>query len=131
MQLHGGEQHSVPVLLCRGEALTPRTYTNPYKGLDTFREDDSRLFFGRGREIAELLKLVTQQNFLALVGVSGSGKSSVVFAGLVPRLDDKWRVIQCRPKNTPFNRLASAFVKHLYTDLLPYSFDRRVLKPRT
>jgi len=118
MQLHGGEQHSIPVLLCRDQALTPQVYTNPYKGLAAFRQTDQQLFFGREREIAELQKLIEQQNFLALVGVSGSGKSSVVFAGLAPRLAEHWQVIECRPENNPFNRLALAFVRLLYSDKL-------------
>ncbi|MCP4700100.1 MAG: AAA family ATPase [Gammaproteobacteria bacterium] len=116
IHLHGGDQHLAPVLLCRDEALTPRVFINPYRGLAAFRQADADLFFGREREIAALSELVARQNFLVLAGVSGSGKSSVVFAGLAPRLGDDWQVVECRPENNPFNRLALAFVRVLYAD---------------
>ncbi len=65
---------------------------NPYKGLRTFREEDANDFFGRAALVAELVAAVvtfTRPNatrFLAVVGPSGSGKSSVVLAGLLPQL---------------------------------------------
>jgi hypothetical protein len=85
---------------------------NPYRGLATFRQAHEDVFFGREAEIKELLRLVNEQRFLALVGVSGSGKSSVVFAGLVPRLDEsRWQIIECRIESHAFNRLAATLVK--------------------
>ncbi len=75
---------------------TPR---NPYKGLHAFRIDDAGDFFGRDRAISELVEHVRQQltgttsdenaetaRFLTVLGASGSGKSSLVMAGLVPQL---------------------------------------------
>jgi formylglycine-generating enzyme required for sulfatase activity/energy-coupling factor transporter ATP-binding protein EcfA2 len=65
---------------------------NPYKGLRAFRADDRRDFFGRDALIAELVEALKfekeQARFLAVVGASGSGKSSVVMAGLLPALRD-------------------------------------------
>jgi ABC-type glutathione transport system ATPase component len=58
----------------------------PYVGLATFQEDDAPFFFGREKLVAELVQKVQQTSFLAVVGASGSGKSSVVRAGLVPTL---------------------------------------------
>jgi WD40 repeat protein len=58
----------------------------PYRGLDAFREEDQALFFGRQRTVAQLLELVAQRRLVAVVGPSGSGKSSLVRAGLVPAL---------------------------------------------
>ncbi|OQW91024.1 MAG: hypothetical protein BWK78_05670, partial [Thiotrichaceae bacterium IS1] len=92
---------------------------NPYRGLAAFRQANANVFFGRVGEIQELLRLVKERRFTALVGVSGSGKSSVVFAGLVPQLQEsQWQVIECRPEGNPFNRLAVALVKLLTSDKL-------------
>src|SRR5262249_34017685 len=58
----------------------------PYLGLDAFREDDGNKFFGRGELIARLVERLADQRLLAIVGPSGSGKSSLVRAGLIPAL---------------------------------------------
>ena len=59
---------------------------NPYVGLRPFFADDSLYFFGREPQTAELLKILHAQRFLGVVGSSGSGKSSLVCAGLLPAL---------------------------------------------
>src|SRR5690606_24196819 len=58
----------------------------PYKGLAAFEAADAELFHGRERLVAELVARLVQADFLAVVGASGSGKSSVVRAGLLPAL---------------------------------------------
>lgn len=58
----------------------------PYLGLDTFREENSHLFFGRQRLVSEITTHLQMHGVVALVGSSGSGKSSLVRAGLVPAL---------------------------------------------
>jgi len=58
----------------------------PYLGLDAFHESNQNIFFGRQRLIHELSNKLTEVRFLAVVGSSGSGKSSVVRAGLIPKL---------------------------------------------
>ena len=58
----------------------------PYKGLATFEASDAAMFFGRERLVAELIARLAGARMLAVVGPSGSGKSSVVRAGLVPAL---------------------------------------------
>jgi basic membrane lipoprotein Med (substrate-binding protein (PBP1-ABC) superfamily)/DNA-binding SARP family transcriptional activator len=66
---------------------------NPYKGLRAFTEDDSEDFFGRSALVDRLEQALEQgARLVALVGPSGSGKSSAVGAGLVPRLRDGWAV---------------------------------------
>jgi photosystem II stability/assembly factor-like uncharacterized protein len=60
--------------------------TSPFKGLEAFEEGDAHLFFGRSKLTAELLAHLNRHNFLAVVGASGSGKSSVVRAGVIPKL---------------------------------------------
>jgi Tol biopolymer transport system component/DNA-binding XRE family transcriptional regulator len=70
--------------------VTPMLVANPYKGLSAFYEADAPDFFGRGsltaRLVARLCEPVETAHFLAVVGPSGSGKSSVVRAGLVPAI---------------------------------------------
>jgi ABC-type multidrug transport system fused ATPase/permease subunit len=58
----------------------------PYPGLAYFGPNDATLFFGRDAAIDRLTEAVGRQSFTALVGASGSGKSSVVLAGLAPHL---------------------------------------------
>jgi WD40 repeat protein/cytoskeletal protein RodZ len=60
----------------------------PYVGLDAFRENNQTIFFGRQRTVEELIERLKQQRLLAVIGPSGSGKSSVVRAGLIPALHD-------------------------------------------
>jgi hypothetical protein len=85
----------------------------PYPGMVPFRKEDARFFHGRDAEIQNLLTLVRQHHFLAVIGSSGSGKSSLITAGLLPRLDDArnfprgtWRVLSLRPGTTPVEELA-------------------------
>lgn len=72
--------------------------TSPYRGLAAFREDDAELFFGRAEMTDELARSVSARRFVAVVGRSGSGKSSLVHAGLVPRMRRRgWAVAAFRP----------------------------------
>ena len=86
----------------------------PYQGLAAFQPEDAANFYGRETVTQELLTAVNHQSFVAVVGASGSGKSSVVFAGLIPQLkQDKvknWQIISFRPGNNPFESLAIALV---------------------
>jgi hypothetical protein len=91
----------------------------PYRGLDAFREEDSAFFFGRGSAndpkspIGELVAKVREHPFVMVVGRSGSGKSSLVYAGLLPVLrrehDRFWNVLSLRPGREPLRALAAAF----------------------
>jgi formylglycine-generating enzyme required for sulfatase activity len=90
---------------------------NPYRGLDYFREEDAPLFFGRDDIALKLLDKVKTCALVALVGNSGTGKSSVVRAGLMPLLrkqhapDPSWEVIVFNPGGNPFQNLSSALLK--------------------
>ncbi|MDQ0575805.1 AfsR/SARP family transcriptional regulator [Agromyces albus] len=64
---------------------------NPYKGLRPFTPDDAADYFGREPEIAIVLDRLDEAHLVAVVGPSGSGKSSLVLAGVVPRLRDRGR----------------------------------------
>jgi KaiC/GvpD/RAD55 family RecA-like ATPase len=85
----------------------------PYRGLEPFTEADAEFFFGRERAVERLLERLRQEpRFLAVLGPSGSGKSSLVRAGLIPRLrrgavprSDRWAFIIIRPGRNPFGEL--------------------------
>ncbi|MHC0068244.1 nSTAND1 domain-containing NTPase [Nostoc sp. UIC 10890] len=64
--------------------------TSPYKGLKKFESADKDLFFGRDQFLTGLVNELEQSNLILLLGASGSGKSSVVRAGLIPWLSQKW-----------------------------------------
>jgi phospholipase C len=91
---------------------------NPFPGLRPYEERDATWFFGRGREINDLLKRLGRVHFLAVLGPSGFGKSSLVKAGVLPAvrdgyLDASWRVAILSPGNRPLDRLASALSEAL------------------
>jgi WD40 repeat protein len=88
---------------------------NPYKGLRTFGEQDADDFFGRTGLVDELCRRVHDQPFVATVGASGSGKSSAVFAGLLPKLRSSestngqdWLIVTMVPGRHPFDELEAA-----------------------
>lgn len=89
----------------------------PYVGLDAFRDKNQHLFYGRSQLIEDLLRHVLVNQLIAVVGPSGSGKSSVVLAGLLPRLRSgalpgsrKWRYYDpIVPGSAPLSRLANLF----------------------
>lgn len=66
---------------------------SPFRGLAAFEEDDAELYFGRAETADELAAMVSANNFVTVVGRSGSGKSSLVHAGLVPRMRRRGRAI--------------------------------------
>jgi hypothetical protein len=92
---------------------------NPFPGLRPFEESEAELFFGREPEITALLGRVMRQHFLAVLGSSGCGKSSLIKAGLIPSLkyeqmddgDPAWRIAVMRPGNDPFKQLAIALTQ--------------------
>lgn len=89
---------------------------NPFPGLRPFEPDEDHLFFGREKEIDELLRRLRSTRFLSVVGTSGSGKSSLVRSGLIPSLysgfmvsaGSSWRVAMFRPGEDPIGHLAEA-----------------------
>jgi WD40 repeat protein len=85
---------------------------NPYRGLLAFREADAANWFGREPDAGDLLAAVARQPLVAVVGPSGSGKSSLVYAGVVPHLrpTSELRIADFRPRGRPFPELAQALV---------------------
>ncbi|HJZ66617.1 MAG TPA: hypothetical protein VKF81_00615, partial [Blastocatellia bacterium] len=88
----------------------------PFPGLRPFEFHESQLFFGRDGQVEKLIDKLTDTRFLAVVGTSGSGKSSLVRAGLMPALvggmmasaGSNWRTAVTRPGNDPIGSLALA-----------------------
>jgi len=92
---------------------------NPYRGLLHFREKDAPFFFGREPFGERLSAEVERHPLTAVVGPSGSGKSSVVFAGLLPRLRPRpgWAIATMRPGRAPFEELAGALLPLLEPEM--------------
>ena len=105
----------------------------PYRGLEPFREEDEHFFVGREAFVRTLLEKIGQRPLVGVVGASGSGKSSIVLAGLVPllrrRADGRvWETGVMRPGRHPLRQLAAVF---LPPDTNLEEFDRiAVLKKR-
>lgn len=93
--------------------LPPAPKRNPYKGLLSFEEDDTELFYGRERVIKKLLQKMGESNLLVVTGASGSGKSSVVKAGLIPELRKQgYNILPViRPGKTPVTSFEEALRK--------------------
>lgn len=91
----------------------------PYPGLRPFERHESRIFFGREEQVDELLLRLKTHHFLAVLGASGSGKSSLVKAGLLPGLakgymgeaGSRWSIAEMRPGDQPFVRLAEGLLE--------------------
>ena len=92
---------------------------NPFPGLRPFGAEEDYLFFGREEQTRELLQLLRAHRFLAVVGTSGSGKSSLVRAGLLPALyggtmvgaGSDWSTVVFRPGGDPLLNLAEQMIE--------------------
>ncbi|NET60276.1 MAG: hypothetical protein F6K47_30275 [Symploca sp. SIO2E6] len=99
---HSGQE---PIRMGWGRSLTLVKYqrrrtklvideTCPYQGLEPFGQQQERFFFGRDQVTHLLMKKLDQANFIPIIGASGSGKSSVVRAGLIPELEKNgWQIL--------------------------------------
>lgn len=94
---------------------------NPFPGLRPFDEEEDYLFFGREQDVDALLKRLRSNRFLAVIGWSGSGKSSLVRSGIIPALHSgymvqagsSWRVAIMHPGADPIGNLSDALSQHL------------------
>lgn len=92
---------------------------NPFPGLRPFSFEESHLFFGREGQSDEVLEKLAGNRMVAILGASGSGKSSLVFCGLMPILyggfmasaGANWRIITSRPGISPIDNMAQALVE--------------------
>ena len=98
------------------EPRTALSVDRPFPGLRPYAFEDSAFYFGREDQIYSLYRLLDRSHFIAVVGSSGSGKSSLVRAGLLPLLDAEtknagghsWRWVEMRPAGAPLKRLTEA-----------------------
>lgn len=108
------------------------TLSNPFPGLRSYEYEDHSLFFGRESHIQELRNKLLDARFLALIGSSGSGKSSLIKAGLIPSLEnarqvkEDWKVIVFRPGGNPVKSLIAALKVNLRREDL--SWENRDLE---
>ena len=84
----------------------------PYRGLAAFQPDDADRFFGRGELVADLVQRIERDRILFVVGPSGSGKSSLVRAGLIPAIrsgaipgSERWAVALFSPRSSPIEEM--------------------------
>ena len=96
------------------EAEASRTIACPYPGMVPFSAADVRYFYGRADEVTRMVQLLRRQRFMMVIGPSGSGKSSLVYAGLLPELERSryfdagyWLIRTMRPGPNPTEVLAS------------------------
>lgn len=87
--------------------------TCPYQGLEAFGKEQARFFFGRDKVVQLLMEKLGQANFVPIIGASGSGKSSVVRAGLIPELEKNgWRILEpMLPGDEPLAELKTVLIE--------------------
>lgn len=116
----------------RKPAVSPEYWTkhSPFRSLRAFEAEDAWLFFGREGETEDLVARLRRSHALVVTGNSGSGKSSLVRAGLIPALRDGrfhnqgssgriWHTAVFRPSAAPFDYLAEILPNHLAPELSP------------
>jgi len=98
--------------------ITETKKFNPFPGLRPFAPEESDLFFGRTGESEEVLGKLLNNRFVTVIGASGSGKSSLIYCGVLPRVrkldtnnKESWKIISFRPGNNPFGNLAEAMAE--------------------
>ncbi len=92
---------------------------NPFPGLRPFHTNEAHLFFGRDGQSEEVLVNLSKNNFAAILGASGTGKSSLIYCGLLPILyggflhngRSRWKVVITHPGSSPINNLAESIAE--------------------
>src|SRR5580693_6619384 len=90
------------------------THTCPYTGLRSFTEEESLYFKGRDLQVDQITALLEQNKFLMVTGASGEGKSSLIYAGLIPNARagffkakySNWVIADFRPERDPVSNMA-------------------------
>jgi WD40 repeat protein len=96
---------------------------NPFPGLRPFAPEESNLFFGRETESREVLDKLLKNKFITVIGASGTGKSSLIYCGVLPGIkktesgvSDAWKFVIFRPGNDPFTNLGEAIEENISED---------------
>jgi WD40 repeat protein len=99
---------------------------NPFPGLRPFAPEESDLFFGREMESNEVLQKLMKNRFITVIGASGTGKSSLIYCGVLPKVGEiaasessSWTMIIFRPGNDPFGNLAEAISEKITSGGMP------------
>src|SRR5215475_7097695 len=112
----------------KGEAVEAGSFAlpdepAPYRGLERFEAEQAEIFFGRDQDTRAVVEKLKSSTFVAVVGASGSGKSSLVRAGLLPRLatdaipgSRAWRTVTFLPGSDPLRALADELARSLPRD---------------
>ncbi|NET46389.1 caspase family protein [Okeania sp. SIO2B3] len=111
--------------------LNPKN--NPYRGLESFDEEHSELFFGRTELVKKLQDFVKIHSLTVVLGASGSGKSSLVKAGLIPKLrketTEEWYILPpIRPGKTPLQALNNGLKNAKFPELKPQNPQHNLAK---
>ncbi|MBK6635563.1 MAG: ATP-binding protein [Chitinophagaceae bacterium] len=93
----------------------------PYTGLRSFTEEESLYFKGREEDIDQATEQLQRNKFLMLTGASGDGKSSLIYAGIIPNARagflkskySQWCVADFRPERSPFQNLCRSIARQL------------------
>ncbi len=109
---------------------------NPFPGLRTFSIDDAHLFFGREGQVDEILQKLCANRSVSVIGYSGSGKSSLMYCGLIPVLyggfmtetGPHWKVIITRPGNSPIENLTNDTIDFLSREGRILNEDKQIRK---
>lgn len=104
--------------IIESKVKTQDALPNPFPGLRPFTMEESHLFFGREGQSDEVLLKISQNKFVAVIGASGSGKSSFMYCGVIPILHggfltnvgSNWDVVVMRPGGGPIDNLAQALL---------------------
>lgn len=93
---------------------------NPFPGLRAFGTKESHLYFGREGQSDEVLSILSEHKFVCILGSSGTGKSSLMFSGVIPTLHGgyfsaagaQWEIITAKPGLNPIENLAAGFARY-------------------
>ena len=93
---------------------------NPFVGLRAFNHDERQLFFGREEHVADVRSKLETNHFVAVVGTSGTGKSSLIRAGVLPSIESEntnpdspdWHIVSMKPGNDPLGNLSKVVSSH-------------------
>lgn len=104
---------------------------NPFPGLRPFTTEESEYFFGRENECVEIAGKLLRNRFVAVTGASGSGKSSLVLCGLIPKIKhsqendkEEWQIFTMKPGNDPYGNLTGSIIRnYIKTDKKKISRD--------
>src|SRR6185436_17711077 len=96
----------------------------PYTGLRSFTEEESLYFKGRDLQVDQITSLLEQNKFLMVTGASGEGKSSLIYAGLIPNARagffkakySNWIVADFRPERSPVTNMAIVLAQQFHSN---------------